>query len=72
MWVIGADASGAMYGALELAETVQIAGTLKGISDRLVNPHLDGRGIKFNIPLDARTPSYSDDSTSAQANIETV
>ena len=27
------------------------------------------RGIKFNIPLDARTPSYSDDSTSGQANI---
>ena len=31
--------------------------------------HIARRGIKFNIPLDARTPSYSDDSTSAQANI---
>jgi hypothetical protein len=72
LWVIGADSTGAMYGALELAETVRIAGTLKDVNDRLVNPHLSGRGIKFNIPLDARTPSYSDDSTSAQANIETV
>ena len=39
------------------------------VGDRQVNPHLANRGIKFNIPLDARTPSYSDDSTSAQANI---
>jgi alpha-glucuronidase len=38
VWVIGADASGAMYGAIELAETVQIAGTLKGISDRPPDP----------------------------------
>ncbi len=30
------------------------------------------RGTKFNIPLDLRTPSYSDMSDSAQANIETV
>ena len=72
LWVIGADATGAMYGALELAESVQIAGTLDGVTDRLVNPHLASRGIKFNIPLDARTPSYSDDSTSGQANIQTL
>jgi len=72
LWVIGADATGAMYGALELAESVRIAGTLNGVTDRVVNPHLAGRGIKFNIPLDARSPSYSDDSSSAQANIQTV
>jgi hypothetical protein len=72
VWVIGADAPGAMYGALELAETVQLTGGLEDVADTLTNPHLSGRGIKFNIPLDARTPSYSDDSTSAQANIEAV
>ena len=68
-WAIGADVAGAMYGGLELAEAIQIAGSLSGVGDRQVNPHLLRRGIKFNIPLDARTPSYSDDSTSAQANI---
>ncbi len=68
-WAIGADAAGAMYGGLELAEAIQIAGSLSGVGDRQVNPRLLRRGIKFNIPLDARTPSYSDDSTSAQANI---
>jgi hypothetical protein len=68
-WAIGSDVPGAMYGGLELAEAVQIAGTLTGVGDRQVNPHIARRGIKFNIPLDARTPSYSDDSSSAQANI---
>lgn len=68
-WVIGGDAAGAMYGALELAEDVRISGDLGRTVDRQVNPAIASRGIKFNIPLDARTPSYSDDSTSAQANI---
>ena len=68
-WAIGADVPGAMYGALELAEAIELAGNLSGVADRQVNPHIARRGIKFNIPLDARTPSYSDDSSSAQANI---
>ena len=32
-------------------------------------PYLAMRGVKFNIPLDLRTPSYSDMSDAAQANI---
>jgi hypothetical protein len=68
-WVIGKDAAGAMYGGLELAEAVQLANGLGGVTNRQTNPYLDKRGIKFNIPLDARSPSYSDDSDSAQANI---
>jgi len=68
-WVIGKDAAGAMYGGLELAECVQLAKGVEGVTNRQTNPYLEKRGIKFNIPLDARTPSYSDDSDSAQANI---
>jgi hypothetical protein len=68
-WVIGADVTGAMYGGLDLAEAIEIAGNLEAVVAREVNPRIAKRGIKFNIPLDARTPSYSDDSTSAQANI---
>ena len=68
-WVIGKDAAGAMYGGLELAEAVQLANGLGGVTNRQTNPYLEKRGIKFNIPLDARSPSYSDDSDSAQANI---
>jgi hypothetical protein len=68
-WVIGKDTAGAMYGGLELAESVQLGNGLSGVTNRQTNPYLDKRGIKFNIPLDARSPSYSDDSDSAQANI---
>lgn len=68
-WAIGADETGAMYGGLELAEAIQLTGSLTGVGDREVNPHIASRGIKFNIPLDARSPSYSDDSSSAQANV---
>ena len=32
-------------------------------------PAILRRGIKFNSPLDLRTPSYSDNSDAAQANI---
>jgi len=69
VWAIGHDSAGAMYAALELAEVARIDGTLERVRDRQVGPAIAKRGIKFNIPLDARTPSYSDDSTSGQANI---
>jgi hypothetical protein len=39
---------------------------------RNASPYIAYRGIKFNIPLDARTPSYSDAGDSAQANIANV
>ena len=68
-WAIGHDPAGAMYAALELAEAARSDGHLDNVVDRQVNPFIARRGIKFNIPLDARTPSYSDDSTSGQANI---
>lgn len=66
--VRGADAVGAMYGGLDIAEAIR-TGTLDSLQDSDHKPHIAQRGIKFNIPLDARSPSYSDDSDSAQANI---
>jgi hypothetical protein len=66
--VLGADAVGAMYGGLELAEAVRL-GRLAELKDKDASPFIERRGIKFNIPLDARTPSYSDAGDSAQQNI---
>ena len=66
--VRGADAAGAMYGGLDVAEAIR-TGTLDSLKDSDHTPHIAQRGIKFNIPLDLRTPSYSDNSDSAQANI---
>jgi hypothetical protein len=71
LWVIGKDAAGSMYGGLELAEQIRLRGAGR-IEPVLRNPHFELRGTKFNIPLDLRSPSYSDMGDSAQANIATV
>ena len=65
-WVIGQDAPGAMYGGLELAEAVKLADGLAGVTNRQTNPYLANRGIKFNIPLDARTPTYTEKTSPAR------
>ena len=66
--VRGADATGAMYGGLDVAEAIR-TGTLDSLKDSDHQPHIAQRGIKLNIPLDLRTPSYTDCSDAAQANI---
>lgn len=66
--VVGQGAPGAMYGGLDVAEAVKLGTTaLLKAGPRV--PHVAQRGIKFNIPLDLRTPSYTDCSDAAQANI---
>ena len=69
IWVIGADEAGVMYGGLELAEKISI-GDLDSITIDQQNPYMPRRGTKFNIPLDLRTPSYSDMSDAGQNNIK--
>lgn len=69
--VVGGDDTGAMYGGLEIAEAIR-QGSLPLISHSLQSPRIARRGIKFNIPLDLRSPSYSDNNTSFQANIPEV
>jgi len=66
--VVGGDSCGAMYGGLELAETIALGG-LDAVRDKARKPYVFRRGLKFNIPLDARSPSYDDTGTAAQANI---
>jgi hypothetical protein len=66
--ILGADAAGAMYGGLDIAEAVRL-GSLEALADSDHAPRIERRGIKFNVPLDARTPSYSDNSDAAQNNI---
>lgn len=62
------DASGAMYAGLELAEQMALYGC-DGVKNVTRNPYMQMRGTKFNIPLDVRTPSYTDMSDVAQNNI---
>jgi hypothetical protein len=67
--VLGADPVGCMYGGLEVAERLRLRLPVEDMHSR---PYIEKRGIKFNIPLDLRTPSYSDCSDAAQANIPVV
>lgn len=53
----GTDLAGAMYRAQEAAETLRLAGPA-AVRDLDRAPHLRVRGMKFNAPLDARTPSH--------------
>jgi hypothetical protein len=69
--VTGTDATGAMYGGLDIAEAIR-NGELDKVRNADRKPHIAKRGIKFNIPLDLRTPSYTDVSDASQANIPEV
>ncbi|MBI1387186.1 MAG: carbohydrate-binding family 6 protein [bacterium] len=68
LWVIGGDESGTLYGGLEVAELIKIGG-IDSVKDSECNPYMSMRGVKFNIPLDVRTPSYTDVCDAAQKNI---
>ncbi len=67
--VVGGDSCGAMYGGLELAEMVALGGGLEAVQEKARKPYMFRRGLKFNIPFDARAPSYDDTGTAAQKNI---
>ena len=68
IWVTGKDKAGMMYGGFEVAEIIEAQG-IDAIADDAQNPYMPVRGTKFNIPLDVRTPSYSDVSDAAQNNM---
>ena len=69
--ISGGDANGLMYGGFQVAEDITLYG-IDGVRDTQNTPSIAFRGIKFNAPLDMRTPSYSDAGDVAQANIENV
>ncbi|HEX9782597.1 MAG TPA: carbohydrate-binding family 6 protein [Opitutaceae bacterium] len=69
--VLGGGPGGVMYGGLEVAEQIALQG-FDAVAVMTRNPRFAMRGTKFNIPLDVRTPSYTDMGDSAQANIGEV
>lgn len=56
-WVLGGDAVGAMYGGLQVAENISVNG-LEGNFNTEESPFLMYRGMKLNLPLDKRIPTY--------------
>jgi hypothetical protein len=69
--IIGEDSAGLMYGGLDVAESIHTTG-IEAVDSRVQNPYMQMRGVKFNIPLDVRTPSYTDLCDAAQKNIPEV
>lgn len=56
-YVVGGDETGTMYGVLELAENISNGGWGK-IYDIQQSPYIRYRGMKLNMPLDRRIPTY--------------
>jgi hypothetical protein len=56
-WVLGGDANGVMYGGLQLAENLTVGG-FGGSFESEESPFLLHRGMKLNLPLDRRIPTY--------------
>ena len=56
-WVTGGDANGLMYGGLQLAEDFA-AFRLGTPVYRKETPYIKNRGVKYNLPLDLRLPTY--------------
>jgi hypothetical protein len=59
----------AMYGGLEFAESLRLKREVWKDDLWHEKPFLTKRRFKFNVPLDARTPSYDDSGDAAQRNI---
>ena len=70
-WAIGGDRIGSMYGGIHLSEIVA-AELFKSIENKKYAPYITKRGLKFNIPLDDRTPSFDDGGASANTNRDDV
>lgn len=48
--VLAGDETGAVYGTLDLAEQVGMAGGLAGVQNKTCTPRFEFRAIKFNLP----------------------
>ncbi len=69
--IVGGCSNGLMYGCLELAERLTQSEKYSQVKAD-GKPYIKRRGLKMNIPLDARCPSYDDSGTSARMNVEQV
>jgi len=69
IYVLGFDEAGTMYGGLEIAEIIKVKG-IDAVQNQLQNAYMKVRGTKYNIPLDMRSPTYTEPSDAAQKNMD--
>lgn len=70
-WALGGDRIGAMYGGIHIGEIIA-GGSLANLKNEDKTPYIHKRGLKFNIPLDRRTPSFDDGGAAANTNRKNV
>ncbi|MDX1700295.1 MAG: hypothetical protein R3250_06735, partial [Melioribacteraceae bacterium] len=70
-WAIGGERIGIMYAGIHMSEIVA-GGSLEKFKDEDKSPYISKRGLKFNLPLDYRTPSFDDGGASANTNRDDV
>ena len=68
-WAIGGDVSGGLYGGLQLAENFTF-NSLNGSYNEEQEPYIKKRGIKYNIPLDQRAPTFNYNGDQEKSNIK--
>jgi hypothetical protein len=68
VYIFAGETTGAMYGELDIAEAIN-CNRLDQLKESDNAPYITRRGIKYNIPMDLRTPSYSDPGDAHQQNI---
>lgn len=56
-WVLGGDVDGAMYGTFQIADNISADG-FTGTYNNQETPFMLNRGMKLNLPLDKRVPTY--------------
>lgn len=66
LYLFAKENTGVLYGMIHLAECLRNAELTA--SDH--HAYIKNRGLKFNLPLDLRTPTYSDASDANQQNIK--
>lgn len=68
-WAIGGDIAGGMYGGLQIAEYISFK-KMGTIENEEQEPYIKKRGIKFNIALDQRVPSFASGGDQDKLNIK--
>ncbi len=68
-WAIGGDISGGLYGGLQLAENITF-NSLNVSYNEEQEPYIKKRGIKYNIPLDKRAPTFNYNGDQEKSNIK--
>lgn len=66
--ILANDENGAMYGLMDISEAIKLQ-TINELNDYDKEPYIEKRGIKFNLSLDMRSPTYSGNN---DANIQNI